>query len=114
MYWPDYILSRDHEFFCWMFGETPIDRRADFHLILSLVDGRIRGCLGYIPVEISVPGGVVRGAWAANWMVDQEQRRLGLGPLLMRELCARFQVTLATGPNADAADLLPRMGWTSF
>jgi hypothetical protein len=115
MYWPEYVLSRDEGFLCWMFGDTPAEKRGDnLHIIVSLVDGRIRGCIGYIPVDVTVAGRTVRAAWAANWMVDQQQRRLGLGPLLMRELCSRFAVTLATGPNDDAADLLPRMGWTSF
>ncbi len=114
MYSPRYVLSADAGFLCWMFGDTPIDRGDDLNVILALVDGRIRGCVGYIPVEITAGGRIVRGAWAANWMVDPEQRRLGLGPLLMRELSSRFELTLATGPNEAAADLLPRMGWTAF
>ena len=78
------------------------------------MDDQIRGCVGYIPVEVSLAGRRVRSAWAANWMVDESTRRLGLGPLLMRELSKRFDITLALGGNRDAHDLLPRMGWTDF
>jgi hypothetical protein len=113
-YWPEYILSHDEAFLKWQFGPTPASQSDHYHLILGLVDGAIKGCLGYIPVELSVGTGVRRAAWAANWMVDDSTRRLGLGPLLMRELSKRFDITLALGGNHDAHALLPRMGWTDF
>ncbi len=116
MYWPTYILSQDESFLRWQFGPTPASRNAsaDYHLILGLVDDQIKGCLGYIPVDLTACGRVYRSAWAANWMVDESTRRLGMGPLLMRELTKRFDITLALGGNRDAHDLLPRMGWTDF
>ena len=114
MYSPDYVLSRDEAFLRWQFGEARMDTSENYHLILGLVDDEIRGCIGFIPVELTIGGRIVRGAWAANWMVDEKLRRLGLGPLLIRELTKRFDVTLALGGNRDAHDLLPRMGWTDF
>lgn len=111
MYRPDYILSADEGFLKWQFGPTVFGDAEDLNLILGLVDGAIKGCIGYIPVEVSVAGSTILGAWAANWMIDQSTRRLGLGPLLMRELSNRFPITLALGGNSDAHDLLPRMGW---
>jgi GNAT superfamily N-acetyltransferase len=113
MYSGDYILSRDPAFLRWQFGPTP-GSSADHHVIIALVDDRIRGCIGYIPIDLTVGGRQMRAAWAANWMVDQSVRRLGLGPLLVRDLVKRFEVTLALGGNSDAHDLLPRMGWTDF
>jgi hypothetical protein len=114
MYWPEYILSHDEPFLTWQFGPTPSSQSDHYHIILGLVDGAITGCIGYIPVQLSVAGQVRSSAWAANWMVAESTRRLGMGPLLMRELSKRFDITLALGGNRDAHDLLPRMGWTDF
>ena len=114
MYSPTYVLARDEAFLRWQFGAVPSADRSGLDVKLGLVDGQIAGCVGYIPVEFSIGSKVVRGAWAANWMVDDRYRRLGLGPLLMRELAAQFDVTLALGGNRDAHALLPRMGWTDF
>jgi GNAT superfamily N-acetyltransferase len=114
MYWPGYVLSDNESFLRWQFGPTPLSHSDNYHLILGVVDDQIKGCLGYIPVEVSLAGRRISSAWAANWMVDESTRRLGLGPLLMRELSKRFDITLALGGNRDAHDLLPRMGWTDF
>jgi hypothetical protein len=114
MYWPEYVLSHDESFLTWQFGPTPCVGSDHYHLILGLIDGEIKGCIGYIPVQLSVAGQLRSSAWAANWMVADSTRRLGMGPLLMRELSKRFDITLALGGNRDAHDLLPRMGWTDF
>jgi hypothetical protein len=114
MYSPGYVLSRDAAFLQWQFGAAPRESRQGLDVKLSLVDGKIAGCVGYIPIELNIGTRVVRAAWAANWMVDDQYRRLGLGPLLMRELSGQFDVTLALGGNRDAHALLPRMGWTDF
>ena len=114
MYSPEYVLSREKPFLEWQFGAAPNPERAGLDVKLGLVDGEIAGCVGYIPVQLCIGTRLVRGAWAANWMVDDRYRRLGLGPLLMRELCSQFDVTLALGGNRDAHALLPRMGWTDF
>jgi GNAT superfamily N-acetyltransferase len=115
MYSPEYVLARDKPFLEWQFGAAPNPLRGGgLDVKLGLVDGQIAGCIGYIPIELNIGPRVVRGAWAANWMVDDRYRRLGLGPLLMRELCSQFDATLALGGNRDAHALLPRMGWTDF
>ena len=114
MYSPGYVLSENESFLRWQFGPTPQSQADNYHVILGVVDDQIKGCIGYIPVEMSLAGQRTRAAWAANWMVDESTRRLGLGPLLMRELSKRFDITLALGGNRDAHDLLPRMGWTDF
>jgi GNAT superfamily N-acetyltransferase len=115
MYSPQYVMARDATFLRWQFsglnGHTPDD---PLHLKIALVDDKLAGCVGYIPVDVQIAGRTMRGAWAANWMVDDSYRRLGLGPLLMRELSKQFDVTAALGGNSDAHQLLPRMGWTDF
>jgi hypothetical protein len=113
-YSPQYVLARDERYLRWQFGEVPGQPSDELGLKLALVDGQVAGCIGCIPVELSLCGRVVRGAWAANWMVDDQYRRLGLGPLLARELCQQFDVAAALGGNRDAHALLPRMGWTDF
>jgi hypothetical protein len=112
MYRPDYVLVANKEVFCWQFGRR--DNRPGFNIKLALIDGEIMGCLGYIPVEVSIKGQVRSGCWTANWMVDPEQRRLGMGPLLMRELTQQFDVTLVVGLSKDARALLPRMGFADL
>ena len=114
VYRPDYILCRDEELFSWQFGEAADGGSSAFRLKLARLGDEIVGCLGYIPVEVSLGGRIMRGAWVVNWMVDPLRRRLGLGPLLMREVTSRFDVALNVGPNRDARDLLGRMGWTDF
>lgn len=114
MYHADYVLSRSEPFLRWQFAAVPSTARNGLDVKLATVDGAIAGCVGYIPVALDVAGTTLRAAWAANWMVDDRYRRLGLGPLLMRELSREFDVTLALGGNRDAHALLPRMGWTDF
>src|SRR6476469_5271338 len=114
VYRPDYVLAVNADYFRWQFGDTPVSKGHDYHMKLALVDGEITGCLGYIPLEISLGGRITTGAWLANWMVDPNTRQFGLGPLLVREIIRDFEITLAAGPNAGARDLLARMGWTDF
>jgi GNAT superfamily N-acetyltransferase len=110
VYGPAHPLSASEPFFKWQFG-----RVADGASVkLAMLDGAIIGCLGYVPVEVGLAGRVVDGAWVINWMIDPEHRRLGLGPILMREVNRQFAVTLNVGPNADAQTVLSRMGWTHF
>lgn len=110
----DYILRRNEMLFEWQFGSLPSEPEDHYHLILALYHDDLAACLGYIPVEVNLAGELHSGAWTANWMVEPEFRRLGLGPILMRELMNRFDVTLVVGLSGDARDLLPRMGWTDF
>jgi GNAT superfamily N-acetyltransferase len=114
VYSPNYILATSEALFRWQFGGAGTFVNGNLALKLAIVDGEIAGCVGYIPVTIQLSGEHFRGAWAANWAVDQQYRRLGLGPLLIRELAAQFDVALAIGGNHDAHSLLPRMGWTDF
>lgn len=116
MYSPSYVLATNEKLLRWQFGASgnAVNGAGTLDMTVALVDGEIGGCVGYIPGAIQVGGRAYPGAWAANWMVDQKFRRLGLGPLLIRELVKQFDVTLALGGNHDAHQLLPRMGWTDF
>lgn len=113
-YPPDYVLEVNEALFHWQFRDTPGHHEPGYHLKLALLDKEIVGCLGFIPVEITMSGQIVRGAWTANWMVDTELRRLGVGVLLMRELMRQFDVVLVVGLSREAHDLLGRMRWTDF
>jgi hypothetical protein len=114
VYRPGYILCRDERLFNWQFGEATNGDGSAYHLKLALLDDQTVGCLGYVPVDVSLRGRIVPGVWLINWMVDPLQRQLGLGPLLMREVTGEFVVALNVGPNKDARDILSRMGWTDF
>jgi GNAT superfamily N-acetyltransferase len=116
VYRPDYVLAADENLLRWQFGRKARENEDTTRWCLKLArkDGEIVGCVGYIPVEVSLASGVYRGAWTANWVVDAEHRRLGLGPLLMRQLTGEFDVTLVVGVSRDAQEALPRLGWTDF
>jgi GNAT superfamily N-acetyltransferase len=112
VYGASYILRACEPLLRWQFGGVSSGQSDTFHLKLAMLDGEVVGCLGYIPVDVTIAGRVARGAWLANWMVDPDKRRLGLGPLLMREVTNQFDVTLNLGPNQDARTVLVKMGWT--
>lgn len=118
MYPPGYALTMNERLFEWQFLDTPAAGQekdaARYHFKLALRGDAIIGCLGYVPVVFALGGRRLRGAWTANWMVDPEFRRMGIGPLLLRELMRSVEVTAAVGLAADARSILPRMGWTDF
>lgn len=113
LYRSSYRLAMDEELLDWQY-RAPDNGVGPCHVKLAVSEGEIRACLGYIPVEFSVVGRSVRAAWTANLMVDPPHRRLGLGPLLLRQLTAEFDAVLAIGLTPEASDLLPRMGWIDF
>jgi GNAT superfamily N-acetyltransferase len=118
MYGLGYVLRVNERQLRWQYGDTPISaitgRENAYHVRLGLVDGEVKGCLGYTPLEISMAGRVVRGAWLANWMVDPDQRQFGLGLQLMRQVMSEFEIALTVGANQLARGLFTRMGWTDF
>lgn len=116
VYRPDYVFAVDPAFLRWQFGGgvEGVSVNDGYHVKVAWLEGRIVGCLGYIPVEVSIAGLLRAGAWTANWIVEEDQRRLGLGPLLMRDLTRQFDVTLVVGVSHEARELLPRLGWTDF
>jgi hypothetical protein len=65
-----------------------------------------------MPVEVTVHGRAVSGAWTANWIVAPDCRHLALGPRLMRDLVRRHELTLVAGASAQAIGILPRLGFT--
>jgi acyl carrier protein len=111
-YGAEYVLRTNAGYFDWQYRATPISQGQDYHLRLAWAEGTIVGFLGYIPVELSVAGRILRAAWLANWMVEPGQRHLGLGPALIQNVGDDFEVSLAVGANAEARDVLSRMGWT--
>lgn len=106
-YGEDYVMLRDDALMDWQFRKGG----SEHHFRIARIDEEIVGCLGFIPVEISLQRRVLRGAWLANWMIDAQFRELGLGPLLARDVCALADVTLVLGLSTAARELLPRMGW---
>jgi GNAT superfamily N-acetyltransferase len=111
MYRPTYRLATDEALLRWQYGPTPASTQAASHLKLATLDGRIVGCLGHIPVEVSLNGHVVRGTWVVNWMTDPAQRGHGIGVNLMRDVIQTFDVALALGTNEASQYLFSRMGW---
>jgi hypothetical protein len=114
VYGPDYILAVNQSLFDWQFASRPPYSVPGYTVKLAVVEGEVAACLGYLPVDITTCGRIVRGAWTVNWLVDPQQRRLGLGPLLLREVTAQFDITLNIGLNDSAHDLLCRMRWTDL
>jgi hypothetical protein len=113
-YGPSHVVAASEAFLHWQFRNHGPSRTADYSIKVALLDDAIVGCLGYIPVDVDTAARSWRGAWVVNWMVEAEQRRLGLGPILMREVTRQFDVTLNIGPGADARHVLQRMQWTAY
>ena len=114
VYRSDYILAKDEALLRWQFGGIDAWRPDHYHVKLALRDNVIVGCLGYIPLEVTIAGRRVRGAWTANWVVDPAYRRFALGPLLMSSLIREHDVTLVVGASAEAREILPRVGFTHY
>jgi hypothetical protein len=112
VYRPSYRLAWDDELFRWQFGAT--SAAGSLHIKLALLHDEIQGCLGYIPVECSIGGRAVAGAWTANWIVDPQHRGRALGPLLLRELTSEFDTVLAVGLTQAASDVYQRLGWSDL
>jgi hypothetical protein len=98
----------------WQFQRTPGGDEHRWHIKLALKADAIVGCLGYVPLDMTLDRKIERGAWLVNWMVDPGSRHLLLGPLLMREAMRQFTITLTIGPNQEAREILSRMGWWSY
>jgi acyl carrier protein len=113
-YGEEYVLSANDAYFRWQYAAPTVAQGEHINLRLAIVEGQIAGCLGYIPIDVAVMGRTLRGAWLANWMVDPDRRDLGIGPLLVRDVAAEFDITLALGASHDAHHILSRMGWTDF
>src|SRR5688500_11863253 len=92
-YRESYRLAWDAPLLRWQFG----GQGNECHVKLAVSGDQIQACLGFIPVELSVAGQMVRAAWTANWMVAPSHRRLGLGPLLLRQLTQQFDAVLSLG-----------------
>ena len=105
-----YRLAADEALFRWQFA-GPSPSSSTYHVRLATRDDAILGTLGYLPVDLTVAGRTVHAAWGANWMVDPSQRRLGVGPLLMRDVMQNFDAVLCVGLSQDAQDVLARMAW---
>ena len=116
-YGPNHVLGRDAALFQWQFGPNAggvraISRSDDcFNMKLAMDGQRVVGCLGFIPVEVSVLGESKRGCWLANWMVDSDYARVGVGPLLLREVISQVEVVVNVGISDEARGLLRRMRW---
>ena len=65
--------------------------------LCASLDGEIIGCLGYIPLEITLGGACERVGVARQLDGGPQPRQFGLGPLLVRDIANDFDFTLAAG-----------------
>ena len=116
-YGPNHILGVNEALFQWQFGANaggaqPASADEGRYNMKLAVDGKtVVGCLGFIPVDVSVMGEIRRGCWLANWMVDPAHARLGVGPLLLREVVNSVDVVVNVGISDEARGLLRRLAW---
>jgi hypothetical protein len=114
VYRENYVLAADDALLRWQFSGPAGIGTNGYNIKLADVDGRLAGCLGYIPADVSWAGRTLRGAWTANWIVDPAYRTQAIGPQLMRALVREHDVTLVVGASGDARQLLPMLGFTDF
>ena len=77
--------------------------------------GRLIGMLGYMPVDIFW-GDVEttrRGAWTANWVVDEDHRG-DAGWLMLRQVGEMFDVTLGIGGKPETLKISKHLGWAVY
>ena len=79
--------------------------------LLAVIDGRVVGQLGVIPVRLRVGDSETPAQWACDLMVEPALRRKGTGSLLFAAAMARDCVTLGSDPSPAADVTMARMGF---
>lgn len=110
--WPNKLRRRDEAYNRWKFrgplhGDVP-------GFLLAVLDGKVVGQLGLIPVKIWVDGREVNAQWACDLMVDNTIRQKGIGSLLLAVGMERNIITLGSNPS-ELADLsMTKLGFKSL
>ena len=107
--WPSKVRRRNEEYIRWKFrGEKngPVDG-----FLLAVVDGKVIGQLGLIPVQLRIGNSIFKAQWACDLMVDTTSRQKGIGSLLLAAGMSRDIVTLGSDPSRLADIAMTRLGF---
>lgn len=107
--WPNKLRRRNEAYIRWKFkgplhGEVP-------GFLVAVVDGKVVGQLGLIPVKLWVDGKELEAQWACDLMVDTSIRQKGIGSLLLTVGMERNMVTLGSNPSNLAEISMTRLGF---
>lgn len=110
--WPNKLRRRNEAHIRWKFrgpssGEVP-------GFLLAVIDGKVVGQLGLIPVKLWVNGRVFDAQWACDLMVDSEIRLKGIGSLLLAAGMERDMVTLGSNPSSLADISMSKLGFLAL
>ncbi len=111
-YW-SHLPILDRRIFEWQFQADLNGGRAN--VVTVWEGGRLIGMLGYMPVDIFW-GDVEttrRGAWTANWVVDEDHRG-DAGWLMLRQVGEMFDVTLGIGGKPETLKISKHLGWAVY
>lgn len=111
-YGPGYVM-RSRALFEWQFAHP--QKPGEAAVLCAYRGGELVGILGYMPTRLlwGGPARALTGAWMANWMVYESERR-GIGWLMIRRLQERFPVVLGQGANEVNRLLVAKMGFRFF
>lgn len=107
--WPNKLRRRNEAYNRWKFrgpahGDVP-------GFLLAVLDGKVVGQLGLIPVKIWVDGREMAAQWACDLMVDNTIRQKGIGSLLLAVGMERDMITLGSNPSKLADLSMTKLGF---
>ncbi len=110
--WPNKLRRRNEAYIRWKFrgpqnGEVP-------GFLLAVIEGKVVGQLGLIPVKLWVDGRIFDAQWACDLMVDSATRLKGIGSLLLAAGMERDMVTLGSNPSTLADISMSKLGFLSL
>ncbi|MFH1073031.1 MAG: GNAT family N-acetyltransferase [Nanoarchaeota archaeon] len=108
-YHKKYILCNEN-FFCYFFTRNS----PSFNVRILKIKEQIVGMLGRIPARYNYFGKDVTGAYLVNLMIDEEYRKLGLGPRLVLETEKEYDLLLNTGYGEQGKELYEKLKWTEM
>ena len=110
--WPHKLRRRNEAYIRWKFrgpskGEVP-------GFLVAVLEDRVVGQLGLIPVKMWIDGQIVDAQWACDLMVDSDIRQKGIGSLLLAKGMFRDMVTLGSNPSKLADLSMTKLGFKSL
>lgn len=103
--------KRSYEKWHWQYIENPVCLNQDLSIWVYIIDDKMVGYLGAIPVELKVLSRKISAAWAIDFVTLAEYRKKGIGRALVEEAGNYFDLLLTVGQTDMSFNLFRKMGW---